>query len=365
MTKNIAILYGGESCEHDISIITALSAYNIIKWDFNAMLVYMKNGKFFIGESLSKITTYSNFSANKLNEVFFQNGNILRKKRRTIQAQKIDCALVCNHGGAGENGALSGFLEVNNIPYTCSGMVESGICLDKVLTKKVLDYYSFPYLKYKVLYKNYDISELDNLDDFPYIIKPAKLGSSVGISVVRNKAELIEGIKLGHLFCNKILIEKALSNFEEFNCAAVMVNNKPVISSIEKPIFNDNYLNFYEKYITSNPQRELPAKISNKLRMQIEDMTKALYIQLNLSGIVRIDYLYCNDTLYINEINTVPGSLSTYLFKVNGLEPIELLSIVIEEAIIEFEKKRLFTMEFSSSVLDNFDAKQLKGGIKK
>lgn len=365
MTKNIAVVYGGESCEHDISIITAISVYNIIKWDYNAILVYMRSGKFYVGDDLSKISLYKNVTKMKLYEVFFQNGMILKKKRCGFQMQQIDCALICNHGGTGENGALAGFFEVSNIPYTSSGIVESGICMDKTMTKKALDYYGFPYLPYTVIKKNYDLSELDSLIEFPYIIKPASLGSSVGISVVNNKHELIEGIKLGLMFCENVIIEKALKGFDEFNCAGISVNKKVLLSEIERPVFKDSYLNFYEKYVSPTPKRELPAKIDKNLRQQIENMTKALYVQLNLSGIVRIDYLFCENILYVNEINTVPGSLAVYLFKAKGMESIDIFNILIDEAIMNFENKKMYTTSFDSSVLENFDSIQLKGGIKK
>lgn len=363
MTKNIALLYGGQSCEHDISIITALSVYNAVRWDYNVILVYMKNGKFFIGDKLSKMATYTSFNENKLTEVFFQNGCILRKKKYSFQAQIIDCALLCNHGGEGENGSLSGFFEIAKVPYTACGVLASAVCMDKVFTKYLLEKFHFPVLSYKVFKKGMDIEYLQDTV-FPVIIKPANLGSSVGISLANDMDELKTGIELGLMFDEKLLIEKALTEFEEFNCAVCQGENEILVSEIEKPVFKSGYLNFYDKYIGESV-RELPAQITDKLRDKIYSLCRQLYTAFELKGVVRIDFLYKNEKLYVNEINTIPGSLSTYLFKAKGIDTLKLIDYMIDNAIKESKEKSKQVKDFSSTVLNNFDQSKLKTGTKK
>ncbi|HKL73796.1 MAG TPA: hypothetical protein VJ903_02775, partial [Clostridia bacterium] len=323
MTKNIALVYGGESCEHDISIITALGIYNAVRWDYNVILTYMKNGKFFIGEKLSKIKSYTSFTDNKLTEVFFQNGCIIKKKKHSFQYQMIDCALLCNHGGEGENGSLSGYFEIAKVPYTACGVLASSICMDKIFTKYLLEKFHIPVLTYKVFKKGMDFDYLQDLV-YPVIIKPACLGSSVGISLANNIDELKTGIELGLMFDNKLLIEKALTEFEEFNCAVCAGDNDILVSEIEKPIFKTGYLNFYDKYISGDSVRELPANIPDKVSKKINSLCKQIYTMFELKGVVRIDFLYKDEKLYVNEINTIPGSLSTYLFKSKNIDTITL-----------------------------------------
>ncbi|NLL55771.1 MAG: hypothetical protein GX242_00970 [Clostridiales bacterium] len=364
MAKNIALLYGGESCEHDISIITAISIYNAIKWDYNVILVYMKNGKFFIGDKLSTIETYTDFKESKLTEVFFQKGGMLKRKKRSLKYQSIDCALICNHGGVGENGSLSGFFEIARIPYTACGVLASAICMDKVFCKYLLEKFHFPVLSYKVYKKGMDTEYLQDVI-YPVIVKPACLGSSVGISIANDKKSLQVAIELGLMFDDKLLIEKALTDFEEFNCAVCACDGKILVSEIEKPVFESGYLDFYDKYLCSDNKRELPANAPKKIRDKIHSLCKQLYTIFELKGVVRIDFLCKDDKLYVNEINTIPGSLSTYLFKAKGIDTLTLIDGMINNAISVFNEQDNKVTDFASSVLKNLDKSALKTGIKK
>lgn len=364
MAKNIALIYGGESCEHDISIITALGVYNAVKWDYNITLVYMKNGKFFIGEKLSEIKTYTDFNYKNFKEIFFSCGHMFKKKKFSFEKRKIDCALLCNHGGEGENGSLSGYLEVAQIPYTACAPFASSLCMDKVFTKYLLEKFRFPVVGYKVFKKENDISALHDLG-YPVIIKPARLGSSVGISIANDEESLKEAIAHGLLFDEKLLIEKALTEFTEYNCAVCQCDGEILTSEIEKPIFKSGYLNFYDKYISSENIRELPAQMPEKVREKLFSFCRQIYTIFELKGVVRIDFLYKDEKLYVNEINTIPGSLSTYLFKAKGIETLKLIDYMIENGIKVYVDAKKQVKDFSSNVLKNFDLSKLKSGIKK
>lgn len=362
--KNIIIIFGGISCEHDISIITALSAYNAVASEDNYILVYMKNGLFYIGDKLKDINTYINFDIKSVKEVFFKKEHLIYKNfwKKPL---KIDCALMCNHGGEGENGSLSGFFEVNNIPYTASSVLGSSVCMDKVFTKLLLEKCKMPVVSYRIFHRNDSIEKIEELD-YPIIIKPANLGSSVGIAYANNRDELIAGIDFALQFDEKLLIESALVNFEEYNCAALQGNDEIIVSEIERPVFNKEYLNFYDKYVSSKDiKRELNPDIDKKIRDRILKTTADIYSLLELKGIVRIDYLYCNNKLYVNEVNTIPGSLAFYLFKAKNYEFKEIIKLSIETAISTFNRKQLLIRDFSSTVLENYSCNKLKTGVKK
>lgn len=363
--KNIIITYGGNSCEHDISIITALSAYNAVTNEHdNYILVYMKDGHFYIGKKLNDINSYIDFHTKNLKEVSFCNGFMYYKKL-SKKPLKIDCVLMCNHGGVGENGSLSGFFEVNNIPYTASSVMPSALCLDKVFTKLLLEKFKIPVVNYRIYHSNDNLERVEELG-YPIIIKPANLGSSVGIAYANNIEELARGVEFSLQFDEKLLIESALTNFEEYNCAALQSEGEILVSEIERPVFNKEYLNFYDKYISSKDiKREINPDIDKKIRDKIIKTTQDIYRLFELSGIVRIDYLYSNSRLYVNEINTIPGSLAFYLFKAKNYEFKQIIKLSIEDAISKFRRKQLLVKDFSSKVLENYSCNKLKTGVKK
>ncbi len=365
--KNVIITYGGFSCEHDISIITALGVYNANKNEdeYNYILVYMKNGVFYVGNKLTDMSSYINFNEKGLREVVFKNRKMIESGKFFKKTTDIYCALVCNHGGSGENGSLSGFFELSGIPYTCSTALGSSICMDKVFTKFLLQKFKMPVVDYKVFRSVDNIDELESLG-YPVIIKPANLGSSVGIAYADNKEELIAGIKFALQFDQKLLIEKALTNFEEYNCAVMDTPQGLLVSKIERPVFNKQFLNFYDKYMASEGiRREIDPPVDKKIKDRILRLSQDIYTLFELKGIVRIDYLYLDGRLYVNEINTIPGSLAYYLFKNEELDFPSIIFATIERAVEIFNQKSNLLTDFSSTVLQSFCGNKLKKGVKK
>lgn len=361
----LALVYGGESCEHDISVITALTAYNMVKNRYQIYLVYQKDGGFWTGDALKDVKFYQTFDKSKLKEAFFTRGYLAVKKRFGLKYFKINCALMCNHGGAGEDGSLSGLFEVADVPYTASGVFGSALCMDKVYSKMLLEKLKFPTVNYRIYRKGYRLEKMEELG-YPVIIKPARLGSSVGISYANDRAELTEGLEYTQQFDTKILVEKALTNFEEYNCAVCENNGKIIVSDVERPVFDREYLDFNEKYVNiHNSDREIPANIDTKLRDRIQRMTREIYLLFELKGVVRIDYLYADNKLYVNEVNTIPGSLSCYLFKTSGLKGVDIIDNIVNGAIEDFKRKQKLTRDYASEVLKNFKCGNKLGGIKK
>jgi len=360
----IGIVFGGESCEHDISVITALSVNNAIKNDFETILVYLKNDGFYVGKELSDINTFKDFNHSKFKSAFFANGALYIKKAVGYKRLELDCVLMCNHGGKGEDGSLSGYFETTGIPYTASGVFGSSVCMDKVYTKLLLEKLKFPTVSYDIYRVGFKTDKFEN-SEYPLIIKPARLGSSVGIAYVNDFAELKKGIEFALQFDDKLLIEKALVNFREFNCAAVNGENGISVSDVEEVSFSDKYLNFDDKYMNScGTGRKIPAQISDKLTEKIRRMTREIYLLLELKGIVRIDYMFSEGKLYVNEINTIPGSLAGYMFTNRGMAIVDLVKESVYIAQKEFKQKRNLTRDFSSDVLRHFDGTK-SGGIKK
>ena len=358
--ENIIIVYGGKSCESDISVITALTTFKAVEKQYHVTLVYLYGGRFFIGKRLSDVHSYKPFSARKYKEVFFCRGK-MQKRGVFGSAKKIDCALVCCHGGQGENGSLSGYFEIAEIPYTCCGPLQSATCMDKVFTKYLLKYFRLPTLPFKSYTKG---GVIPKIPEYPVIVKPSSLGSSIGIGLASNEEELSERLNAALQFDNKLLIEKALTGYREFTCAVMKKDEEIVCSQIEEVVTPENFYSFDEKYCKNGTKRIYPAPIPTYMADIIERTCKKIYALFELKGVVRIDFLESSGTVYVNEINTVPGSLSWYLFKEKGYDLSALCRLLITEAIKDKEKKDLLFSDFKSDALLRFGQALTGGKVK-
>ncbi len=350
--KSIVIIFGGKSCESDISVITALSVYNAIKNNYHVRLLYLNGGVFYTGKRLADIEKYRPFLAKKYLSAEIKSGKLFIKGR-PFYSEKIDCAVVCCHGGDGENGSLSGLLEIENVPYTCCGVAQSAICMDKVLTKYFLRYFRLPTLPFRVLRADDDPEKISRMT-FPVILKPASLGSSIGISVAENERELHEKVDICFQFDKKLLAERALIDFKEYTCAVFERKGELICSQIEQVVSPDRFYSFEEKYRGGETKRVYPAPLTEKSEKIIYGLCKKIYRLFELKGVVRIDFLEEGGKYYVNEINTVPGSLSWYLFKNIGYDLASFCGCLIEEGIESMrEKDSLFT-DFDGNVLSGF-----------
>lgn len=310
--KTVALFYGGRSFEHEISVLTAMQAGTFFPKDYRLLPIYMLNGKLYYKPDYRSFSSY--IKPIKAKEVTLTNGG-LQIKRKYI---KVDCALVCTHGGEGEDGTLSALLEYYDVPYTATNPRSSGICMDKSLTKTVLRD------------KGFNVVEDWNNIDYPCIIKPCVLGSSIGISVVNNSEDLLTAQETASYF-GEYIIEPFLVGSIEYNCAIFTYKGEYITSVIEKPLHKGEFLNFDDKY--KNGDREIPASMSDDLQKEITETTIEIYKKLSLFGVVRVDYLYYKEKLYVNEINTIPGSLAYYLFSDLSINFEKLLTMLIEEGI--------------------------------
>lgn len=356
---NIGVIFGGRSVEHDISIITGLQVINgLDKNKYNIVPIYLSkdnyiycNKKYKKLENIKKISTKigANSFIKKMRGI--ASGQSLRKLQKK---KKIDLIFNCTHGAGAEDGIVSGMLEFINIPYTSSNILSSSIAQDKDMTKKVLSTIGIPLLDHIVI-KHKDkrnILEMTKDINYPVIIKPAHLGSSIGIYIASCKEELLERVKQAFIYDDKIIIEKLLQNFQEFSIAIYKRKNEYHLSKVEVLNRNHDIFSFEEKYINHHKEVTHIYLSNDQLEKELKDYTIKGYELLEMNGIVRFDYLYCDNNLYLNEINTIPGGLSNYLFK-DQISFKLLLDEQIREALYMHKKKNELLKSYESNVLKN------------
>lgn len=361
MKLNIGIIYGGKSVEHEVSILTALQVYKAMdKEKYNVELFYItKNNQIIISSDLVNVECYKIKEFRNKAEIFFyqKNDDVYYRllNKRTKREKKIDAFIVCVHGNNVENGIVSALLEFNNAAYTCSDNTESGILQDKDYTKIFLNHFGINTLPYVVFKNNIDkeITQLQEDIFMPCIIKPSRLGSSVGIVFVEDKENFKNELKKALKFENKLIIEPLLKEFREFNCACFKYHNEYIVSTIEEVINIHKVLTYEDKYQNKDVKKELPALIDEALTDTIKELTRRIYKLFNLKGIVRIDYLYKDNILYVNEINNIPGSLAYYLFTKEGITFTKLLDMQIKEALKDKQNRNFITQEHNEILNKN------------
>lgn len=361
--KNIAVFFGGKSVEHDISVITALQAIKNLGKDYNVIPVYIKtSGNFITAKNLTEPQTYLDFENKVIKplKITFDFGRpvlLLMKNNKIKKEIIIDCALLCNHGHGGEDGSLQGLLELCEIPYTSCSVSSSVLCMDKCLTKLVLKSANIP----TPTYVNFDISEyktnkidilkkIKDVVSFPCIIKPATLGSSVGINICEDENDLESFIEEAFVYDNKVIIEKYLEKAREFCCAVLKIDNKLFASNVQE-VRKEKIYTFNDKYIYQKEREN--REISKSLEDKIKKFSRKSYKSLECDGVVRVDFLYSEkeNKLYVNELNSIPGSLAFNLFSSSFND---ILNTLINEAITRNEKKKNICYQFNSEAIEKY-----------
>ena len=372
--KNILVFFGGKSCEHEISIITGVLTLNSLdKGKYRGYPIYLsREGDWYYGDDLFDVSFYKNFSSKRLKKVTLVSGeNALYLKGKKIKKIcDVYSAINCLHGLNGEDGSLAGLLKLHNIPLASPTLFGSSLAIDKEYTKYLLSGLKINRLDFcKVvsddyyLYPDKTLLDIESKLEYPLIIKPCNLGSSIGISEAHDKIELEKALQLGFIYDDKLIIEKKLENFIELNCACYRGENGVVVSEVERPITANDILTFKDKYeaFSGFSAREFPANIPTKIANKVKKTTQKLYETLGFEGIIRVDYLCQSDKIYVNELNTVPGSLAYYLFCDTLKDFSLLLSEIIEFSVKNLSKYLSRKFDYKSSVLKIDGA---KGGSK-
>ena len=368
MKKKVAVFFGGVSCEHDVSIITGMQVVLSLakSQEFEIVPIYIdQKGEFLTDSCLFDVSKIKDFKelSRKFRKLTFRAGdNHLYeiKGKKFIKIAEISCAVLCTHGEGGEDGSLQGLLKLSKIPQTSGGILSQSIGMDKEISKNIAKSIGVDVLDFEKFSQSEKLEEilleLDQKADYPYVVKPNSLGSSIGVKFCSDMAELEEALFVAFSFSREVLVEKAAIDFYELNISAVRIDGVIHLSEIEKPKQWHEILTFEDKYISKgkikgmeNLRREFPAEISLEEKQKIEEISLKLYEKFKLSGIVRFDYMSENKKIYFNEVNTIPGSLSSYLwrgkFKFN-----ELLHQVIVDSINEYKKETDREFTFLSNI---------------
>lgn len=375
--KRVLIVFGGESCERDISVITGVLALNSLDRDtFIPLPVYITEEGWFTGEELFDLSFYKKRSVEGLKRVvpIFKSKTLYVLKGKKIKPiGEVYSAINCCHGLNGEDGCIAGVMRLLGIPFASPDMLASSVCIDKTATKIFLEGMGVKTLPYKVVTataffksKEFVLNLTEKKIGYPCIIKPARLGSSIGITVARDKQTLKQGIERALRYDAKIIIEKALEGFTEINCAVYKSGGKICVSECENPKPTGEVLSFDDKYKSGLKHaliREFPAKIPEEASLKIKEITCAVYRKLYAIGVVRMDFLLKDGEVYLNEINTVPGSLALHLFRDKVSEFSEVLTQIIEEGARAHREYVNGTFTYPADVFSSVGNKKM--GVKR
>ncbi|RKM54682.1 D-alanine--D-alanine ligase [Butyrivibrio sp. X503] len=397
MKLKVAVLFGGKSTEHEISIISAIQAIGSMNKDkYDIIPVYMtKNNDFYVGESIGNIEEYTHISdlLKKSTQVIWVKENdkvsLVRypmKKFGNNVITTVDVAFPIVHGTNVEDGNLQGYLATMGLPVVGCDVLSSAVGMNKYVMKTVLKDNNIPVLDCKcytwVDYEDVDalIAKIEAAFKYPVIIKPINLGSSIGIKKASDREGLVEALELGFEFSKKILVEPAIENLKEINCSVLGDYEEAEASECEEPINSDEILSFEDKYIggakgsakgakssgsegMASLKRKIPADISDEMRDKIRTMAVDAFKCLGCSGVSRIDFMIDmdNNNVYLNEINTIPGSLAFYLWEPLGMKYEHLLDNMIDLALKADRENHKVVYSFETNVLEGV---KLGGGSK-
>ncbi|MBQ5810080.1 MAG: D-alanine--D-alanine ligase [Clostridia bacterium] len=381
MKIRVGVFFGGMSVEHEVSVISALQAVNNIDKDkYQVIPVYIaKSGEMYTGDMLLDIKNFKgSISAllKKSKQVNMAKGGVVYKKKLI----PLDVAFPIVHGTNCEDGSLQGLLEICRIPYVGCDVMASAVGMDKSAFKAVMMSAGLPVIPgVTVATKDYytemdaTIAKIEELG-YPLIVKPANLGSSIGVRKAKDRDSLKEAMEYAFTFSNKLLIEKAVEAIREINCSVLGDEECARPSVLEEPFMSGDILDYEKKYMggksgskgMASLARKIPADVSAEKATEIQDIAVAAFKALGGSGVSRIDFIMDSadsDKVYINEINTIPGSLAFYLWEKSGLKYKELIDELISLAFARQRRRENLTFSIDTNILANssFGSKGSKG----
>lgn len=389
MKITVAVFFGCSSVEHEVSIISGVQAMRSLDREKYALIpVYVtKNGDMLSGEALLDIASYKDIPALYRNcrQVWFcrEGDRVFMKSRaagllKKEEAVAVDIALPVVHGTNCEDGSLAGYFEVLGLPYAGCDVLSSAVGMDKNVFKRTIAADGLPVLPAATITSRMWMEERENVFaciregvGFPAIIKPVNLGSSVGISKVSDASALEEAMELAFSFTDTVLAERAVTHLREINCSVLGDREECTASVCEEPVMHDEILSYKDKYLgggksgktasgpskgMSSLQRKLPAELSPEKTAEIQKLAVRTFRSLGCSGVVRIDFLLDTadgDRVYVNEINTIPGSLAFYLWEAAGLSYRELLDRMIELGFKRDRRRKNLMFTIDTNLLES------------
>lgn len=390
--SSVAVVFGGRSVEHDVSIVTGhqiMQAFPAEDYDVVPIFV-SREGKWYTGEPLLELDAFADENIISRDGVMpcllspdtRHHGLILNPlagRFQKSQVKRIDVLFPALHGTHGEDGSLQGLAELADIPYVGFATLGSALTNDKIMTKMALRQAGIPVLDdYSLTREQWlndpdtVLEELVNRFSFPLFIKPATLGSSIGIGRADSESLLRSSIDIAANFDRRILVEPAISNGVEINCAVLGFGESYQASTLEQPVSWDEFLSYEDKYLRGDEgmksaERLIPAPIDEALARRIQQLSISAFRAVDGRGIARIDYLVRPDSgeVYLNEINTMPGSLAFYLWRADGITAAQLVERLVQLARDAHVEKRRNIYDYKTNLVAVASQRGTKGSKRK
>lgn len=392
MKTNIGVFFGGRSTEHEISVISASQAMHAIdreKYDVTPIYI-SKDGHWFTGEALLDVSNYRNIKGllDKCEEVYmrpvFGDYNLYKTKRGLFKsdiAARIDVAIPVLHGSNGEDGIFEGVLETIGIPYAGCNTLSSANGMDKITMKMILKENGIPVVdfiwftdKQWFSQRDYIIEQVESTLGYPVIVKPANLGSSVGIGSAADRKELLERVDDAERYSNRIIVEHMVKNLQEINCSVLGDCDDYATSVLEEPIKTGDILSYKDKYLgggksskgMQSAQKRIPADLPAAETERIQYLAAETFRVLSCHGVSRVDVIIDADSrnIFVNEINTIPGSLSFYLWEASGIKFPQLMDRLVALALKRKREQNMKTVSYDQNIFAMGGGYGIKGGAK-
>ena len=391
MKTNIGVFFGGRSTEHEISVISASQAMHAInreKYDVTPIYI-TKDGKWYTGDALFEVKNYRNIPEllAKCEEVYmrpvYDDYNLYKKKKPMFGSDvltRLDVVIPVLHGSNGEDGIFEGVLESIGIPYAGCNTIASANGMDKITMKMILQANDVPVVDYvwftdKQWYAQKDaiINKIETKIGYPVIVKPANLGSSVGIGRADDREELIAKVEDAEKYSTRLIVEDLVENLQEINCSVLGDCDEYRMSVLEEPIKSGEILSYEDKYMGGTKgakgmqasQKRIPAELPEAETERIKFLAGETFRVLSCHGVSRVDVIVDAKTrdIYVNEINTIPGSLSFYLWEATGIPFDKLMDTLVSLALKRKREQKLKTVSYDQNIFSLGGG--VKGGIKK
>lgn len=391
----LGVIFGSRTCEHEVSIISAVQLMRHVNREkYDVIPIYItQKGEWYTGEPLLDIKTYTPFDPYKKGLVSVHldltaaSGALLHYTPpkgllgggKEEMIARLDCVIPVMHGLHGEDGSLQGLLEMAGLPYTSTGVTGSAVGMDKITMKRFFRGCGFPILPdcavTRSSFEQDENSAMDAIEKalpYPVFVKPACLGSSIGVSRADDRASLREALELAFSYDRRVLVEQGLDKPIEVNCSVLGFDGQRKTSVLEMPNSGAGFLDFSEKYLAGSGgskgmaslKRIVPAPIGEELTRTLQALSIQVFDAMDCKGVVRIDYMLDrhSDRYYITEINTIPGSLAYYLWQESGLNYAALIDEMVDCAMRAYQEKERNSFAFTSDILSGVQLGGVKGG---
>ena len=360
MKKKVLVFFGGQSTEHDISVLTGTMTAAALDGDkYEAVPVYIsREGSWHSGETLKDVGFFAEKNRMPPRVCLLGGDNTLYKAGKNGKLKplcKAACAINCLHGARGEDGALAAVAAMSGIPLVGSDIAASAVAFDKIATKTALKGLGIKTLPYVRVEGEEDLDEAEKKLGYPMMVKPARQGSSIGVNKAENRAEFERSVNKAKKFDTKVMAEKFAEGKIEINAAAYRRAGEIVVSECEMPATENRFLTFEDKYVKG--ERLFPAPVPKKLSDKIRAIAAKVYAGLDCSGVIRVDFLLVGGEPYVNEVNTVPGSMAYYLFSDTFEGFSAMLDEMIAEAMEDFNRRETLVKRFDCNILTSAGAK--------